>query len=136
VFRTKIVRFTAGDLTEGLGFLDVAQRRATLFGLEQNLTVSEVIGMTHRLALMLPLSDLSRSIVYETARHIRLDLLFWTTNDRGLMQPLLTLGQDVQAAFAGMTWDQLQHHYHTMAWVDSEIEGEDFMRLAREEGLL
>jgi hypothetical protein len=136
VFRTKIVRFTAGDLTEGLGFLDVAQRRATLFGLEQNLTVSEVIGMTRRVAMMLPLSDLSRSIVYETTPHIRLDLLFWTTDDSGVIRPLLTLGHDVEVAFAGMPWYQLQHHYHTMAWVDSEIEGEDFMRLAREEGLL
>jgi hypothetical protein len=129
------LRFTAGDLIEGLSFLDVVARRATLFCLEQGLDPSRVVTLTHGDAARLPLTPIGRTVLRESPRHVLFPLLFWRELGQGVLSPLSDLEGEVSAAFAGMTWRQLRDHYTHMAWVDAEIEGEDFARRAREEGL-
>jgi hypothetical protein len=130
------IRFTAGDLIEGLSFLDVVCRRAVLFGLEQGLGVRDVIWMTYDRARTLRLTRLSKRVLQEMPRHITLDFVFWHELEGGAVAPLTRLESDTAAAFAGITWETLQRSYASMAWVDSEAEADDFMRVARAEGLL
>lgn len=132
----RVFRFTVGDLVEGLLFLDVVWRRAALFGLEQRLSPEAVTALTPQEALQLKLTTLAQKIFAEQVRHIRLNCLFWQEMEGGLLAPLRGLESRVSAAFAGMEWATLQHCYNNMALVDAEAESEDFMRLARAEGLL
>jgi hypothetical protein len=128
--------FTVGDLVEGLGFMEEAERRAVLFGMEQQLTANQVTEMTHRLAMQLPLTPLSREIIFQQARHIRLDHLFWIELQGGVVAPITGLDLAVRQAFAGMSWDDLQLAYRSMAMIDHDADYRDFLSVARAEGLI
>jgi hypothetical protein len=128
--------FTAGDFVEGLAFMDAGWRRAVLFGMEQRLSCNAVIELTHARVAAMELTELSRAIVQQQPRHIRLNYLFWHTLDSGMVLPLIGLEAMLQGAFGGMSWDDLAHAYRNMPWVDFELEHDHFMMTARELGLL
>jgi hypothetical protein len=130
------VPFTATDFIDGLSNMDPVYRRAVLFGLEQQLDASEVIDMTWRLALQLPLTELARKCVASAPRHIRLPYLFWTEDDSGMQTPLLQLHERVLDGFYGRSWSELQHAYQAMVWIDFKSEEERFIQQMRDEGLL
>ena len=129
-------KFTAGDLVEGLAYLEPVARRAVLFGLEQRLSIGDVIEMTHARARGMQLTPIADAAVTQCARHIRLHYVFWTTLPDGLIAPLIDLGRQVTAAFGGMSWADLQSAYARMEWVDHQVDAEHFLMLVRREGLL
>lgn len=132
----RTIPFTAGDLVEGLGFLEPVARRAVLFGLEQGLSVDEVIELTHARASSMHLTPLAFAALEHCPRHIRLHYVFWATLQDGMITPLLGLERQVEAAFGGMSWSDLTAAYATMIWVDHECDAENFLMHARQQGIL
>lgn len=129
------VQFTAGDLIEGLAYMEPVQRRAVLFGLEQRLpSVDRISMLGYREALKMPLTDLGLEIVRHQPRHIRLPFLFWEEGPRGV-RPVLGLDNVVRTSFGGMSYADLLGAYQTMAWIDDELETEFFIREAGAVGL-
>ena len=128
--------FTAGDLIEGLSFLEPTWRRAVLFGLEQGLDAESVVTMTHKRARQMRLTELARAVVEQSPRHIRLEYLFWQQLQDGLVTPLIGFADQVRVAFAGMEWATLLGLYPKMVWLDLEFEAEHFAMTARELGLI
>lgn len=128
--------FTAGDLREGLEFLPLVYRRAVIFGLEQRLTLQEIMGLSHSEVYSRTLTPFAESAVAHCERHPRLSCVFWHELSDGLISPLLDLEDQVCAAFGGMGWSDLARAYLTMAWLDHEREAEDFLAEAARQGIL
>lgn len=128
--------FTVGDLCEGLGFLESTARRAVVFGLEQRLTSSEVVEMTHAGAAKLQLTPLAEAAVKQCPRHIRLHYVFWGQLPDGMITPLLNLERQVEGAFGGMSWMDLRAAYERMVWIDHQHDTEHFIMMAKRQGVL
>ncbi len=125
--------FTAGDLVEGLAFMDVVERRAVLFGIDTSLTADQVCEITHTQALQLQLTPLSAEIVRASPRHIRFDRLFWAIDAGGLVVPMLNLNRTVAECFGGMDLADLTAAYKRMQWIDYQLEADFFMAQLRAE---
>ena len=128
--------FTVGDLCEGLGFLEPNARRAVVFGLEQRLTCSDVIEMTHAGVAKLQLTPFATAAVKQCPRHIRLHYVFWGQLQDGMITPLLNLERQVEGAFGGMSWMDLRAAYERMVWVDHQHDTEHFLMMARRHGVI
>lgn len=121
-----MVHFTAGDLVDGLAFLEPVERRAILFGMETRTDCGGVIVMTHAKAALMDLSPLAAAVVKFQPRHIRLSYLFWKEIGNGLIAPLIGLEDSVRGAFGGMSWEDLDRSYQDMLWLDEALEAEHF----------
>ncbi len=133
IIRTPAV-FTAGDLVDGLAFMEPTARRAVLFGVDNALRPGEVTQMTHKKALWMTLSPLSAEIVKTAVRHIRIDNLFWT-EEGGVLQLLTGIDRTVAECFGGMSLADLTACYQRMVWIDEQLEADYFLAIARQEGL-
>lgn len=123
------VTFTAGDLVEGLSYMEPTYRAGALFGLEAGLTAAQVTDLTFSQLKSLEIkSELGRAVLAQRVRHMRLPYVFWLTLENGLAMPLMYLEEQVKAAFGGMTWEDLQRAYARMVWVDEQVESECFWR--------
>jgi len=130
------VRFTAGDLIEGLCFLSTVRARAVLFALEQGMRTCEaVIDLTHAQLRTMQLTELAAEAARATPRQLRLNHVFWEEVSAGAAAPLYGLERQVCAAFGGMTWGDLLLAYRGMVWVDGEIEAEHFRQGAAKVGI-
>jgi hypothetical protein len=129
-----MVHFTAGDLVDGLAFLEPVERRAILFGMELALSCPAVITMTHADALKMRLTAIAESVVYRQPRHIRLAYLFWTELPGGVLAPLIDLEDRLRGAFGGMSWEDLRRSYQDMLWIDEGLDAEHFAAILRSAG--
>lgn len=119
--------FTAGDLVEGLEYLDPQVRRAILFGLETHLSPAAVSELTFREAAHMRLSEVARRIVAVQPQHFRIPYVFWIEVD-GFALPILDLERQVCGAFGGMSWLDLTIAYENMVMVDENADHDDFCR--------
>jgi hypothetical protein len=123
------VPFTAGDLVEGLSFMEPTYRMGALFGLETGLTAVQVTDLTFSNLKGLEFkSELGRAVLAQRVRHLRLPYVFWLTLENGLAMPLMYLEEQVRAAFGGMSWSDLQRAYDRMVWIDDQVESDCFWR--------
>lgn len=121
-------RITIDELRLWLAETTLARRRAILFGLETQMPVQDIVGLTwKKLRTMQDVPESAMELANSALRHYRLDYVFWEPLPNLAAAPLFGLAETIVEITQGLSYNAVQQLYREAIPIDTEVDLHTFM---------